>query len=110
LETGKTQEKNTNSRPSNNFQQTTTPSLQPKQKNTSKPHSEEDSEPNSVPPWGSFVGDILLFSGYTLGAPTPCGKFFISNKGLLYRSYQHMNELRAQETSKRFDFKASTES
>ena len=49
FETGNSQERNTNSGPSNNLQLTTTTSSQPIKKNTSKLHGEEDIEPRGVP-------------------------------------------------------------
>ena len=66
-----------------------------------------NSSPPKPPAWGSFVGNILPFSEFPRGKPSPCGKFFISVQGFLFRSYQHMNEQKAQEMRERFNFKAS---
>ena len=62
---------------------------------------------HTVPEWGTDVRDISPWSEHNRGEVPPCGKFYICHKGKLYKSYEHMNEVRRKISEDHF--KASVE-
>ena len=73
----------------------------------SQPQKADDSQLQNVPEWGTDVCAISPWSEHNRGEVTPCGKYYICQKGKLYKSYEHMNAVRRKISEARF--KASVE-